>query len=185
MAIVRQRTRRRHIRWRYVLILTVSIALALGLSGTAQAAETFQITQITSNIYTEWAPQVSGDRVVWYASGGSDGDADCSESCDEQANQCAGNDPNDAPCPGGSCQDGACERPENDQSGASPEQLSGAQGGGCQMPGGAPPSPRAWLLALLGLRLMMERKKRLGYSRFAGRGGQIRTDDPLTPSQVR
>jgi len=41
---------------------------------------------------------------------GADGDADCSEICDEGANECTGNDPVDSVCDGGTCDGaGVCE----------------------------------------------------------------------------
>ncbi len=40
---------------------------------------------------------------------GPDGDADCSESCDETVDACTGNDPNNSSCgPGDTCQNGLC-----------------------------------------------------------------------------
>lgn len=42
---------------------------------------------------------------------GPDGDGDCAESCDEEADNCLATDPNGAPCDGGTCtcQTGVCE----------------------------------------------------------------------------
>jgi hypothetical protein len=41
---------------------------------------------------------------------GADGDADCSETCNETADACTGNDPNNSDCGGCSrCQSGSCQ----------------------------------------------------------------------------
>ena len=39
---------------------------------------------------------------------GPDGDADCTETCDEGADACIANDPDFSACPGGPCQAGVC-----------------------------------------------------------------------------
>ncbi len=40
---------------------------------------------------------------------GPDGDADCIESCNENADSCSGNDPDGTPCPDGTCLAGICK----------------------------------------------------------------------------
>ncbi len=56
-----------------VLLWALSTA---GLCGTAWAAESFALTQLTTNTDYDGAAEVSGDRVVWYGMGGSDGGTD-------------------------------------------------------------------------------------------------------------
>jgi MYXO-CTERM domain-containing protein len=64
---------------------------------------------------------------------GVDGDADCSESCDEEAEACTAPDPDGSTCPDGVCLAGACE----------PLGTGGAAGaGGAAGEGGAPGTPR-------------------------------------------
>ncbi len=61
---------------RPLLVALLAVVLLIALSGTVFALGTLSVSQVTTDDDLDQSPRISGDRVVWYGPGSSDGTGD-------------------------------------------------------------------------------------------------------------